>query len=54
MGEFDTKDITVEQLCKVINMLHPCMDDYLYVYDLMNDYYYISPEAIKHFSLPAV
>ena len=30
MGEFDTKDITVEQLCKVINMLHPCMDDYLY------------------------
>ena len=38
----------------VINMLHPCMDDYLYVYDLMNDYYYISPEAIKHFSLPAV
>lgn len=39
MGEFDTKDITVEQLCKVINMLHPCMDDYLYVYDLMNDYY---------------
>lgn len=54
MGEFDTKDITVEQLCKVINMLHPCMDDYLYVYDLLNDYYYISPEAIKHFSLPAV
>ena len=54
MGGYDSKDITVEQLCRLIDMLHPCMDDYLYVYDLENDYYYISPEAIKHFMLPAV
>ena len=52
MGGYDSKDITVEQLCRLIDMLHPCMDDYLYVYDLENDYYYISPEAIKHFMLP--
>ena len=41
MGGYDSKDITVEQLCRLIDMLHPCMDDYLYVYDLENDYYYI-------------
>ena len=42
MGGYDSKDITVEQLCRLIDMLHPCMDDYLYVYDLENDYYYIA------------
>lgn len=34
-------------------MLHPCMDDYVYVYDLQNDYYYISPSAAQRFALPA-
>ena len=28
------------------------MDDYLYVYDFQNDFYYISPQAMKRFSLP--
>lgn len=55
MGGYNAKDnITVEQLCAVIDLLHPCMDDYLYVYDLANDYYYISEEALKHFKMPGV
>lgn len=55
MGGYNAKDnITVEQLCAVIDLLHPCMDDYLYVYDLANDYYYISEEALKHFRMPGV
>ena len=45
-------EITVEQLCKVINLLHPCMDDYLYVYDFINDFYYISPHAKQRFCIP--
>lgn len=32
----DGKDcqITVEQLCEMVDLLYPCMDDFLYVYDL--------------------
>lgn len=47
----DFENISVEQLCKVIDLLHPCMDDYLYVYDFVNDFYYISPHALQRFSL---
>lgn len=46
-------NITVTQLCDVISMLHSCMDDYLYVYDLIHDFYYISPEAVQRFALPS-
>lgn len=45
------ENISVEQLCEVIDLLHPCMDDYLYVYDFINDFYYISPHALQRFSL---
>lgn len=44
--------ISVQQICDVIDMLYPCMDDYVYVYDLENDYYYISPSATERFALP--
>jgi diguanylate cyclase (GGDEF)-like protein len=29
------------------------MDDYIYIYDLAHDYYYISPSAVERFKLPA-
>lgn len=48
----DLQVITVEQLCDVIDLLHPCMDDYLYVYDFQHDFYYISPQALQRFALP--
>ncbi|MGN0153235.1 MAG: EAL domain-containing protein [Lachnospiraceae bacterium] len=44
--------ITVRQLCEVIDLMHPCMDDYPYVYDLQNDFFYISPNAVKRFMMP--
>lgn len=44
--------LTVEQICETISTLNPCMDDYIYVYDLVNDFYYISPSAVKRFCLP--
>lgn len=44
--------LTVEQICEAISTLSPCMDDYMYVYDLVNDFYYISPLAIERFCLP--
>lgn len=50
----DGKDcqITVEQLCEMVDLLYPCMDDFLYVYDLKKDYYFISPHAKERFCLP--
>lgn len=45
--------VTVAQICEIINLLNPCMDDYVYVYDLVNDFYYISPSATERFCLPA-
>jgi diguanylate cyclase (GGDEF)-like protein len=29
------------------------MDDYIYIYDLSHDYYYISPSALERFKLPS-
>ena len=48
-----THPLTVEQLQGGIELLRPCMDDYLYLYDFKNDYYYISSHALDRFCLPA-
>lgn len=44
--------LTVKQICEAISTLSPCMDDYIYVYDFVHDFYYISPTAVKRFCLP--
>lgn len=44
---------SMRQFKKIIDALSPCMDDYLYVYDLLNDMYYISPSAVERFMLPS-
>ena len=36
----------------MIRLFSPTMDDYLYVLDLKEDYYMISPQAIERFRLP--
>lgn len=36
----------------MIRLISPTMDDYLYVLDLKEDYYMISPQAIERFRLP--
>ena len=38
MGE-KSYPITVEQFQEGIELLCPCMDDYLYLYDFKKDYY---------------
>lgn len=50
--EHTLQKITVEQVCTVIDLLNPCIDDHLYVYDFQNDFYYISPHAAEKFPLP--
>lgn len=48
----DFKDISKEQLENIIKLFNPCMDDYLYVFDLKQDYYRISQHAIERFLIP--
>lgn len=45
--------ITVEEFKRIIDVLDPCMDDYLYIMDIPNDSYCISEDAVKRFRLPA-
>lgn len=45
--------LTIEQFKKVIDVLNPCMDDFLYIYDIKNDHYCISPNAMIRFKFPA-
>ncbi len=42
---------TFQYLCNTIQDFSDCMDDFLYVYDLVNDQYYISPTALNHFCI---
>lgn len=43
--------ISIDQFKDIIKILKPCMDDYLYIYDLQNDYYCISPRAVERFRM---
>ena len=45
MSDSKESKVSLEQYEKIIHALSPCMDDYLYVYDLVNDVYCISPTA---------
>ena len=53
MSDSKERKVSLEQYEKIIHALSPCMDDYLYVYDLVNDVYCISPTAVERFRLPA-
>lgn len=52
MDEFIEKEFGTE-VCQLIELLSPSMDDYLYIYDFQNDFYYISPQALKRFLIPS-
>lgn len=44
---------TFEMFCDIAGAFAPCMNDYLYVYNMKADTYYISEEAVGRFLLPA-
>lgn len=45
-------DYEFDEYRNLIDGFAPCMDDYLYYYDLQKDMYYISPKALERFALP--
>ena len=44
---------TFEELRNMIECFDSCMDNYLYVYDITQDLYFISERALERFSLPS-
>ena len=44
--------ITMEHFQDIIEILNPCMDDYLYIMDMKNDQYCISENAAGRFNIP--
>ena len=44
--------LSIEKICHMIDLMNPCIDDCLYVYDFENDYYYISEHAVARYSIP--
>jgi len=47
----EQSSLTVKQLCQTIELIYSTIDDYPYVYDFINDYYYISPNAANRFAM---
>ena len=45
-------DYKYEEYCDAIRQFATCMEDYLYLYDIPNDRYYISPRAVERFAMP--
>ena len=45
-------DFSFDEYCEIIKAVAPCMDDYMYFYDISQDLYYISEHALERFALP--
>lgn len=43
---------SIRQFQNVIDIFNPCIDDYLYIMDINNDSYYVSPNALDRFDIP--
>lgn len=51
MEEVVKNDLSMEQMEYMVQLLNSSMDDYLYIYDLKQDYYCISSHATERFYL---
>ena len=47
--QFGIRDSSSFRFSPGIELLCPCMDDYLYLYDFKKDYYYISSHALDRY-----
>lgn len=45
-------DFSFDDYSEIIKAVAPCMDDYMYFYDISQDLYYISEKALDRFSIP--
>ena len=47
------KSLPVEQVTRIMKVLDPCMDDYLYIMNLKTRRYEISKSAVERFMIPS-
>ena len=47
----DWKSFSMDQLCRMIDVLDPSTNNYLFVYDYQKDYFYIAPHAVERFAI---
>ena len=50
--KLEEKGLLFDRFCAIVKEFSPCMNDYLYVYNLRDDIYYISEQAVPRFLLP--
>lgn len=48
----DGKNLTFDAFCRIAEEFAPCMNDYLYVMDMVSDTYFITESATKRFRIP--
>lgn len=46
------QDITLDELCRIIDIISPTSDNYPYIIDFRTDFYYIAPQAMDRFCIP--
>ena len=46
------QDLSLKELCNIINLLSPTTDGFLYMLDFRTDFFYIAPQALNRFCLP--
>ncbi len=51
--EGEKRNLTFKDFCEISEEFSLCMNDYLYVYDIPGDTYYISARALKRFNIPS-
>lgn len=51
--ELPDRENAFETICNIIAEFAPCMNDYLYAYDIPHDTYYITELAMQRFMLPS-
>jgi len=51
--ERENRNQTFEDFCEIAEEFSQCMNDYLYVYDIPEDTYYICERALKRFKIPS-
>lgn len=45
-------DFTFDEYSEIIKAVAPCMDDYMYFFDISQDLYYISEKVLDRFAMP--
>ena len=53
LGDFLLQKDTFAAVRELLQTYSECMNDYLYIYDMIRDIYYISDRAVERFAIPA-